>query len=88
LVSIKYCSVKVSKQIAKATDDIIRKETGADIPDDADEVTGIIVIRFKKEIGSLTVLGDIDIRNAADMFEQTLIQMVHDMQKGESIAVA
>lgn len=88
MVSLKYDRAKIAKEIAKAADVIIRTETGVDIPDDVAEVKGVIVIRFKKDGASSTVMGNIRLRDAADIFDQLLQKMVIDKPKGERIAVS
>ena len=88
MVSLKYDKVKVAKEIAKTADIILRTETGAEIPDDNDDVIGVIVIRFKKHNASTTVMGDMSARNVIDIFDQLLDRVIIPKSKGDSIAVS
>lgn len=88
MVPLKYCKLKVAKEIAEAVDNVLRKETGKKIPDRAAEVTGIIVIRFRKDGASVTVMGDLSTLQALDILDQTAANLIKDATKGESIAVS
>ena len=88
MVSLKYCRLKVAKEIAQAVDDVLRKETGEEIPDNVADVTGVIVIRFKKHSASATVMGDMRICDVADIFDQLLRHTLLHPVKGEPIAIS
>jgi hypothetical protein len=80
--------LKVAKEIAQAVDDVLRKETGREIPDEAGKVHGVIVIRFRKDGASSTVMGEMSLLQVADIFDQLLSNIMPTKSKGESIAVA
>ena len=88
MVSLKYCRLKVAKEIAEAVDNVLRKETGKIIPDRAAEVTGIIVIRFMKDGASITVMGNLNTLQTLDILYQTSVKLIEDVTKGEPIAFA
>ena len=80
--------MKVAKEIAQAVDDVLRKETGREIPDRAGEVSAVIVIRFMRDGAVATMMGEMHLNEVADIFDQLLCGVMKDISKGESIAVA